>query len=104
VLSSFAKGGIERMSHIVSIQTKVHDPGAISAACQRLQLPAPTHGTVELFSGEAAGLIVPLPGWEYGAVIDPLTGTIRYDNFEGAWGDQKELNRFMFPRRPRRCL
>jgi hypothetical protein len=83
------------MSHIVSIPTKVHDPAAIAAACQRLHLPTPTHGTVELFSGEATGLIVQLPGWEYGAVIDPLTGTIRYDNYEGAWGDQRELNRFL---------
>src|ERR1700730_11901520 len=85
------------MSHIVSIQTKVHDPAAITAACPRLHLPAPTQGTVELFSGEATGLIIQFPGWEYGAVIDPLTGTIRYDNFEGAWGDQKELNRFLQP-------
>jgi hypothetical protein len=52
------------MSHIVSIQTKVHDPAAIIAACQRLHLPAPTQGTVELFSGKATGPIVQLSGWE----------------------------------------
>jgi hypothetical protein len=39
------------MSHIVTIQTKVHDPAAVSAACQRLGLPAPTQGTAQLFSG-----------------------------------------------------
>jgi hypothetical protein len=34
-----------------------------------------------------------------------ITGTIRYDNFEGAWGDQKELNRrYVSPAGPRRCL
>jgi hypothetical protein len=61
------------MSHLVSIQTRVHDPAAIAAACQRRHLPAPTQGTVELFIGNATGLVVKLPGWEYPAVIDPLT-------------------------------
>jgi hypothetical protein len=83
------------MSHIVSIETKVHDPAAVAAACQRLNLAAPTHGTVDLFSGEVSGLIVQLPGWEYPAVIDTLTGTIRFDNYNGAWGEQAQLDRFL---------
>lgn len=83
------------MSHIVTIQTKLHDPAAIAAACERLRLPAPVHGTAQLFSGAASGLLVQLPGWQYPAVIDPLTGTVRYDNYEGAWGDQAHLNRFL---------
>jgi hypothetical protein len=83
------------MSHVVTIQTKVHDPAAIAAACQRLNLAAPVQGTVRLYSGEATGLIVRLPGWQYPAVVEPLTGTIRYDNFEGHWGDQAHLDRFL---------
>jgi hypothetical protein len=83
------------MSHVVTIQTKVHDPAAIAAACQRLNVAAPVRGTVQLYSGEATGLIVRLPGWEYPAVVEPLTGTIRYDNFEGHWGDQQHLDRFL---------
>ena len=83
------------MSHIVTIQTKLHDPVAIASACQRLSLPTPTQGTAQLYSGEATGLIVQLPGWRYPAVIDPLTGTVRYDTFEGRWGDQQHLNRFL---------
>ena len=59
------------MSHIVTIQTKVHDPAAVAAACQRLQLPAPVQGTAQLFSGQATGLLVQLPGWQYPVVIDP---------------------------------
>jgi hypothetical protein len=77
------------------MQTKVHDPVAVAAACQRLSLTAPVQGTVQLFSGEATGLIVKLPGWEYPAVIDVLTGVVRYDNFNGIWGDQQHLNRFL---------
>jgi hypothetical protein len=83
------------MSHVVTIQTKVHDPVAVAAACRRLSLAVPVHGTVRLFSGEATGLIVRLPGWTYPAVVEPLTGTIRYDNFEGHWGDRAHLDRFL---------
>ena len=83
------------MSHIVSIQTKVHDPAAVAAACQRLGLPAAQPGTARLFSGEATGLVVRLPGWHYPAVIDTLTGVVRYDNYGGRWGEQAQLDRFL---------
>ena len=71
------------MSHIVSIQTKVRDPAAVAAACQRLGLAAPVQGTARLYGGEASGLLVQLPGWQYPAVIDTASGEVRYDNFGG---------------------
>lgn len=83
------------MSHVVTIQTKVHDPAAVAAACTRLGLPAPTQGTAKLFSGEATGLLVQLPGWRYPAVIDPLAGTVQFDTYNGAWGDPAELGRLL---------
>jgi len=83
------------MSHVVRIQTKVHDPVAVAAACQRLGLVAPVHGTAHLFSGEATGLLVQLPDWRYPAVVDTLTGSIRYDNFGGRWGEERQLHRFL---------
>jgi hypothetical protein len=83
------------MSHIVTIATKVKDSAAIEAACHRLGLAAPVQGKAELFGGEAIGLIVRLPGWQYPAVIDTATGAIAYDNYEGAWGEQKELDKFL---------
>jgi hypothetical protein len=83
------------MSHIVSIQTKVRDPAAVAAACQRMNLPPPTQGTAKLFSGQASGLLVQLPGWQYPAVIDTQTGEVQFDNFEGHWGDQAHLHRFL---------
>ena len=33
------------MSHIVTIRTEVRDPAAVAAACRRLGLPEPVHGT-----------------------------------------------------------
>jgi len=83
------------MSHIVQIKTKVQDPIAVTAACRRLGLGEPVHGTAQLYSGTATGLLVQLPGWQYPTVIDTATGTIHYDNFEGHWGDQQQLDRFV---------
>lgn len=83
------------MSHIVSIQTKVHDPAAIRAACTRLALATPMEGTAELCSGNATGWVVQFPGWRYAAVINTKTGEAQYDNFGGIWGEQSELDRFL---------
>lgn len=83
------------MSHIVTISTKINDPVAVAAACQRLGLPEPVQGTAELFSGQATGWLVKLSGWEYPAVIDTASGTIQFDNYGGAWGDQAQLHRFL---------
>jgi hypothetical protein len=89
------KGGFILMSHIVTIQTKVHDPVAVAAACVRMNLAAPVQGTAKLFSGEATGLIVQLPDWQYPAVIDTQSGQVQYDNFEGNWGDQRQIELLM---------
>lgn len=83
------------MSHLVSIQTQLRDPGAIAAACERLKLATPVPGTAKLFSGEATGLLVQLPGWQYPVVIDTAVGTIKLDDYEGHWGDRKELDRLL---------
>src|SRR4051812_23208478 len=83
------------MSHVVTIQTRVHDPAAVAAACQRLNLAAPLQGTATLYSGEANGLLVQLPDWQFPIVIDTLTGTVRFDNYQGHWGDQAHLARFL---------
>jgi len=83
------------MSHIVSILTKVHDAVSVRAACRRLGLSDPVEGTAQLFSGEASGLLVQLPGWQYPVVIDILTGNVNYDNYDGAWGETAHLDRFL---------
>ena len=83
------------MSHIVHIQTQVRDPAAVHAACRRLGLPEPVHGTAQLFSGEATGLLVRLPDWLYPIVCDTVNGTLAYDNYNGSWGQQEQLDRFI---------
>ena len=83
------------MSHIVTIKTEVRDAEAVRAACRRLNLPEPVHGTARLFDGEATGLLVRLPGWVYPAVVSIETGQVKYDNYEGQWGDPKHLDAFV---------
>ena len=83
------------MSHIVTIKTQIRETAGVTAACRRLALPEPVHGTARIYSSQATGLLVRLPGWLYPAVVETATGTVRYDNYNGAWGDPKELHRFL---------
>jgi hypothetical protein len=83
------------MSHIVRIVTRIKDPIALAEACKRLGLQAPVQGKATVFSAEVSGLIVKLPGWAYSAVVDTATGNISYDNYGGAWGNQRELDRLL---------
>ncbi len=83
------------MSHIVSIKTEVRDANGVRAACQRLRLPAPVHGTHRLFSNQATGLGVQLPDWRYPLVCQLETGQLQYDNYNGRWGKQEHLDSFL---------
>ena len=83
------------MSHIVTVRTEIRDPAALLAACWRMGLPAPVRGRARLFSGEAEGLIVQLPGWQYPIVVDIGERKIHYDNYGGTWGAQRELDRLL---------
>ena len=83
------------MSHLVEIATEVRDPAAVQLACARLCLAAPARGTAHLYSSEASGLLVELPGWRYPLVCDTDSGALRFDNFGGRWGAQQELDRFL---------
>ena len=83
------------MSHIVSIKTRVTDSAALVAACGRLGLDPPVQGTASLFSAQATGLIVRLAGWRYPVVADTVSGELKFDNYNGDWGAQSELDRLL---------
>lgn len=83
------------MSHIVTINTEIRDGEALRLACRRLKHAEPVHRTVQLFSANATGLAVELPGWNYPVVCDVSSGQVQFDNYQGAWGDQRELDRLM---------
>ena len=83
------------MSHIVTIATEVRDETAVNAACRRLALDPPVPGTHKLFRSKATGLAVRLPGWQFPAVFDTRAGQVRFDNFNGHWGEPLQLDRFL---------
>jgi hypothetical protein len=83
------------MSHLVTIKTQVRDPIAVTSACARLELSAPVHRTVRLFTSEATGLAVELPGWKFPVVCQTETGELKYDDFGGRWGEKGQLDRFL---------
>jgi len=83
------------VSHVVQIATEVRDVAAARAACQRLQLELPVEGRARLFSGEATGLVVKLLEWNFPIVFNTSTGEAKYDNYNGRWGEQKHLDRFL---------
>ena len=83
------------MSHIVSIKTEIRDAVALAAACSRLGLKAPVHGTARLYASQATGQIVELRGWTYPVVIDVEQRQVSFDNYSGAWGDPKELDKLL---------
>ena len=81
------------MSHVVTIETKLRDPAALSAACARLRLPEPKTETVKFFDGsEHEGLAVRPPGFVYPIVVR-TDGTTLSDTYNGRWGDDAFLGR-----------
>ena len=68
---------------------------AVEAACRRLGLKAPTTGKFTLYAVERTGLGVNLPGWDYQVVCNLETGAVDFDNYNGSWGKQAELDKFL---------
>ena len=83
------------MSHVVTIKTQIKYRVALRAACVRLKLAVPIEGEVELYQGKVRGWRVDLPGWRYPVVCQLEQRQVLYDNFEGRWGDQKELDKLL---------
>ncbi len=83
------------MSHVVTIETKIRDIEALIAASQRMKLPPPRLEEVQLFSSQATGHAVRLRDWRYPVVCNTQTGQIAYDNYQGRWGRQEELDRLL---------
>lgn len=82
------------MSHTVAIQTQIKDIAAIRAACLRLGMSPPIEGQHCLFSETVIGVGVQLLGWNYPAVFDLASGTVRFDVYGERWGKTAELDRF----------
>jgi hypothetical protein len=83
------------LSHIVTIDTEIRDLRAVQSACARLDLPAPHPGDVQFLTGKVSGLLVHLTSWRFPVVCQLQSGALKYDNYEGRWGDVAHLHRFL---------
>ena len=83
------------MSHIVQIETEVRSEAAVQAACKKLHLPPAQHGTFELYNSTETGLGIELPKWRYPVVANLESGDLRFDHYEGRWGDREYLDQFL---------
>lgn len=84
------------MSHLVTVKTQIRDKTAIDRChLPPSRLARPIVGQIKLYSAEAEGLIVQLPDWLYPVVIDTASGSVKFDDFEGNWGEQVQLDKFL---------
>jgi hypothetical protein len=83
------------MSEIVVVKIQVRDQAALDAACKRLGLAPSYEGHHKVYTKMQSGRAVKLTGWKYPVVFDLSTGQGVYDNFEGEWGQQVELDKLL---------
>lgn len=86
--------GNNKMSHVTTVQTEIKDKTALMMACKQLGLQFRTgKHTVKSYSGSVeCNFSFNLPGWRYPvAMLDD--GTLKFDTFNGHWGDSKELDK-----------
>lgn len=84
------------MSHTVQVRNiQCTDQAALKAACGHLGLKLAERGRHKLYQSYVEGVAVSLPGWNYPVVIDTQTGEAKYDNFNGSWGAQEELDKLI---------
>lgn len=81
------------MSHTVKVSVQLRDREMIERARVRCGLPAMKEGRHKLFQGHHEGLALQLPDWQHPVVIKPETGEAVYDNYNGRWGKQVELDK-----------
>jgi len=79
------------MSHTMNIEIELHDETVLKAACKRLGLEC-VSGKHRLFGSEEEGLGIKLKGWKYPIVVKK-NGVVSMDNYNGKWGNIKELNK-----------
>lgn len=85
------------MSHTVKVKSvQVTDVECLNAAIERLGLPKGEVGTHRLYDGTTrAGIAVKLPNWKFPVVFDTAKGEALFDNFNGSWGQEIEIDRLV---------
>ncbi len=85
-------GGTQVFSHTVKVKVDYTDPRTLESACKSLGWKWLGLKLHHLFDGDYQGHGFTPQGWEYPAVLD-VSGELQYDTFNGAWGDERQLER-----------
>lgn len=84
------------MSHTVTVKTEIKDMPVLEACLNRIEGAKLVDGLKvkkhKIYSGTFEGVGVQLKDWRYPVIINPTTGEINYDNFNGSWGKQIGLD------------
>ncbi len=85
------------MSHTVTTTTKIKNLQALKDACANLGLSLQLGPqSVRLYGNSVdCNASVKLKDWNYPVAINTQTGEIKYDNYNGSWGNIKELDNFV---------
>lgn len=79
------------MSHTMNIRLELKDNDALISACERIGATVIGYGDHRLFQTKETGFAFQLKGWQY-PVVAKADGRVAFDNYNGAWGDIKNLN------------
>lgn len=84
------------MSHIVKANVEMKNERCLVKAAEYLGLENLGKKTHKLYAGQTAeGIGFTLPGWSYPVVVNPENGVAKFDNYNGAWGKQIELDKLV---------
>jgi len=82
------------LSHMTRRKSAIKDAAALKKACDKI----PGAQYMGVAKGKGGGMRnkhghqVQLPGWRYPVTIDQTTGECSFDNYNGSWGKEKELD------------
>ena len=79
------------MSHIATVEMNITDQEALAETCRDLGLQMTAHSSALVYQTAVEGTVIHLPGWTFPVVVRDKT--MLYDNYQGNWGDIKELNK-----------
>jgi hypothetical protein len=85
------------MSHTTALKAvEMRNEEVLLAAAKTLELQYIGNAEHTLYDrSKHVGHAFKLKGWNYPVVVNTQTGVAAYDNFNGSWGQQAELDRFV---------
>lgn len=82
------------MSHTVTQKSSMKDRKILDRVCAEKGYLVKHDTVVSMFGASERGTSIQLPGWRYPICV-AADGTVRYDNYNGAWGKQEVLSDLM---------